>query len=1218
MEAKKGLNNQYLAPTVTNGRTNILSVTNSAGTSGGENRPDIIIPEKQPNRIFQENPINVDNVGAILGVIPSSSNGENSNKRRWLSAHKSTGSNNTGFDNGSHAFVAGTESLPTKIRKIEQTQNDNSATIPSNNGRNQEVISSFVGLPPVGSTLATLPALNQIELTELESALEIDTNDDNEEYHWKGDWEGNLAFVNKEIVNPSVRSKRNGAFRQTLMCWAQKGNMVCVKLIHYLFRYVYRLQDTPLNAKQIFANVNPNSLVEMELAARRALYDPIVLQQDGWTIAKSKESIGATGGPYRIGDRIRWQNFEAVIIAYIHDTDMGDLWRAIWIDDTIETFDLEAEELELAKKSWEKEKNKKIPQQQSVKTTSRRSARNPASDDDFSVSGVEYGIVLAATYSKGARSGVYWPARIMHASEMAFPQKSRSTPRRRRLDLVFLAPYWNSSQVSNPTRVTGNVRENLSDRPESKYSSGQLFEIETIDASDEMIKAYPYEGNVVDIEKIRFAFKFTGLPKSVFKRFLDSHRIALSLKAYAKQYLKSTLTKSDMASAGLFGSHSLSVQTPIYPPEILRIQFYYILSQLPPLAKYNLAVNNGDDEKRNTEPIIQLREIVNSMKPPHCWGLKNLATETMVNTPIKPLPRVVESPAFRIGNEVRQGGQSFAPLEIDHFISDLKELREIVLNSHRSKSIEILIESLKHLLTSLSCEVGVNGKKSKEKAKMLINTWAITKGLGDEVICAAFAGNRLVVVEWRRACERIYKYITQVFSSPGYGNGVSTVLTDSRCNRHITSNGCFERQVRLPAAVKAAKKAGAGTKENIKLITTIEDYYINVAENDVILKAHNASYLKKMKEKCSAIPNDTDVVPLTGDSDGQGGEDTNGSRGTWMAAVASVAAAIKAVDMVAKGECVNAFCITRPPGHHAGRALHAMKAISNGFCVLNTAACAALHATAPTRDKGLGLKRVCIIDFDVHHGNGTQDVLCSTYDPRFLYVSMHAGGSQVNGASDDNDDLDKELDKDLHSPGGSSKLKGIYPGRCGDTSPHKGVLNIPLGARVTPHAVGTALINEVTPAVDKFSPDMIIISAGFDAHKNDPLCLGGLSAQDFGHITEAVCQMAYKCCSGRIVSILEGGYGVPCCRRQTNMFLPPSLMPSNSSEGNELSMLNTPPAQERPQPSKLLDLGDGLPFDMDDQVPYILQRRLEKCHGEGFMECVSNHVQSLARCNNRN
>ena len=415
-----------------------------------------------------------------------------------------------------------------------------------------------------------------------------------------------------------------------------------------------------------------------------------------------------------------------------------------------------------------------------------------------------------------------------------------------------------------------------------------------------------------------------------------------------------------------------------------------------------------------------------------------------------------------------------------------------------------------------------------------------------------------------------------------------------------------------------------------------------------------------------------------------------------------VAGAIYGADMVVRGACVNLFCVTRPPGHHAGRSLHPMNAVSNGFCILNSVACTALYATSSIAEGGLGLSRVCVIDFDVHHGNGTQDIvrtfinsasrfmqqifshqlfavsalqLCSTYDPRFLYVSLHAGGPEINGQA-----MEDDPEHELHDLGNSKS--GIYPGRCGDTSPHSGVLNIPLGAKVTPHAVGTALINLVSPKVEIFSPDLIILSAGFDAHKNDPMGLGGLRAEDFGHITQVACQMAFKSCSGRVLSVMEGGYGVPCCRPQKDIFLPEgapatsqtivkssaaapepnmslkkpvvtgackantdlgadnfvaarpsggngSLNPipqsgADNTDGESQVKLTESklsdnivrfPPKQRPQPSKLLDLGVDLPENMDDQVPYALQIRLEKCHAEGFVDCVFEHVQSLVRCN---
>lgn len=420
--------------------------------------------------------------------------------------------------------------------------------------------------------------------------------------------------------------------------------------------------------------------------------------------------------------------------------------------------------------------------------------------------------------------------------------------------------------------------------------------------------------------------------------------------------------------------------------------------------------------------------------------------------------------------------------------------------------------------------------------------------------------------------------------------------------------------------------------------------------------------------------------------------------------------------MIMSGECTNAFCPTRPPGHHAGRELHAMKAVSNGFCVLNAVACAAMYATTPISEGGLGLSRVCVIDIDVHHGNGTQDILCSTFDPRFLYVSIHAGGAHVNGV-----DLGEDGEQILaHHLGRSLNKKGIFPGRCGDISPHDGVLNIPLGSRVTSHALGTALVTKVSPTVDRFSPELIIISAGFDAHKNDPLNMGGLEAQDFGTLTEVICKLAHKSCSGRVLSVLEGGYGVPCCRPQ---YFPPGdvamkahidgkndeeeapsslsdqtvpretkdegalqvvspfqdsnvndkeevvvgLTPREKSDvsieksdGNQgiqgIDYAGEPTERERSAisqstatdetpkladggvanglgstssnfievqedqivPLQCLELGEDLPPDMKDIVAsYALQKRLDKCHAEGFLHCVREHVSALARCSAR-
>jgi acetoin utilization deacetylase AcuC-like enzyme len=267
-----------------------------------------------------------------------------------------------------------------------------------------------------------------------------------------------------------------------------------------------------------------------------------------------------------------------------------------------------------------------------------------------------------------------------------------------------------------------------------------------------------------------------------------------------------------------------------------------------------------------------------------------------------------------------------------------------------------------------------------------------------------------------------------------------------------------------------------------------------------------------------------------------------------------------------------------------------MNTVSNGFCLFNAAACASLYATTPVSQGGLGLRRVCVIDFDVHHGNGTQDILCSAYDPRFLYVSLHAGGAHINGY--DGEDSD---DESFRLKLGRKKQDAIFPGRCGDSSPHEGVLNIPLGRKVTASAMGAALVSQVSPKVESFSPDLIVLSAGFDAHVNDPLDLGGLTAEDFRSVTEVVCQMAARSCSGRVLSVLEGGYGVPCCQPRDDLFLP------NDTTSGE----------------RLLQLGSDLPLGMKDEVPFTLRQKLDRCHEEGFLNCVEEHVRGFINSNKR-
>lgn len=127
--------------------------------------------------------------------------------------------------------------------------------------------------------------------------------------------------------------------------------------------------------------------------------------------------------------------------------------------------------------------------------------------------------------------------------------------------------------------------------------------------------------------------------------------------------------------------------------------------------------------------------------------------------------------------------------------------------------------------------------------------------------------------EWRRCCERIYKYLCASKNVVGHEAGASLVITDSRCNLHLTSSECFERPVRLPAAMKAVRQA----KGNIQIVHAVDDKYMELAERKIILKAHKRSYIRRFKKRCFAATQGA-IISLTEDSEGNGGEDTSKTR----------------------------------------------------------------------------------------------------------------------------------------------------------------------------------------------------------------------------------------------------------------------------------------------------------------------------------------------------
>jgi len=213
--------------------------------------------------------------------------------------------------------------------------------------------------------------------------------------------------------------------------------------------------------------------------------------------------------------------------------------------------------------------------------------------------------------------------------------------------------------------------------------------------------------------------------------------------------------------------------------------------------------------------------------------------------------------------------------------------------------------------------------------------------------------------------------------------------------------------------------------------------------------------------------------------------DTSINVHTWDAALRAAGAAIAATDAVMAGDLQNAFCSVRPPGHHACRD----KAM--GFCFFNNVAIAARHAL-----ERHGLKRVAIVDFDVHHGNGTENIVAG--DQRILMVSF------------------------FQHP--------FYP-EGGAVSSASNLVNIPVPAYTKGEAVRALIEAQWLPRLDAYKPEMIFISAGFDAHREDDLGQMGLVENDFAWITQRIKDVANRHAKGRIVSCLEGGYNLDALGR---------------------------------------------------------------------------------------
>jgi len=241
------------------------------------------------------------------------------------------------------------------------------------------------------------------------------------------------------------------------------------------------------------------------------------------------------------------------------------------------------------------------------------------------------------------------------------------------------------------------------------------------------------------------------------------------------------------------------------------------------------------------------------------------------------------------------------------------------------------------------------------------------------------------------------------------------------------------------------------------------------ASRDALLQVHSAAHLARLE---SAVPGDvrTRLSP-----------DVVMSAASLEAALRAAGGAVHAVDAVMRGDAANAFVAARPPGHHAG------PESARGFCLVNSAAIAARHAMAAH-----GAERVAIVDFDVHHGNGTQEIFWS--DKNVFYASSH---------------------QFPHYPG---------TGAASETGDYGSIVNAPLAKGADSAAFAEVWRERILGRLDAHRPDMIVISAGFDARLHDPL--GGLRLleNDFRKVTLQIMDVAQKRCSGRLVSILEGGY----------------------------------------------------------------------------------------------
>ena len=709
-----------------------------------------------------------------------------------------------------------------------------------------EIVSLFVKLEEIPRTSSRTSPLEKSEIEELERVLEFSEDEDT----WRDDWSGNLAYLDKKIPNPKANEKTS--FRQTLLQWSHKipGHL---KYVRNLCRYVTLLKATPRTAKEILLHtIQSESVEEVEKGYRRVLFDPKVLKADGWTTERSAERVGASGGPALIGDKIVWDGSEAVVIAYDHDGDIGDLWKALWIDDDQRlTFDLEAEEILEAKRKWSRRVERR-----EKKATPLKSETPVIDRSSFDVKGIEYGVILACSYSRGARPGVFWPARVMHASEVSLAAKgSKRASAKQRLDVVFFSPYWNSVEASPANRKVSSLAD-------ANLRAGPLFQVETIEASNESIQEYTWDsGTGLNISELRTAFRFTGLPKSLFASFVDAHRLAMSYKEYARSHLDTTITASDRASASLFESHPMAVQVPCFPHVVLELPLAYVLSRLPQRKLHQSSVGSESDEM---EPLIQLGSIVKSLEPPHSCSTGNAPTPSTTSRKDH-----VDTPIHLVRNLNASFTHSAGNITIDRFIEGLPALQNLFSSKNKTS---VLLSPILSMFQCILKTLPNGADPQTDSRRSCFVAWVRLKRMGEDTFRGEDEAAVQVTTEWNRAMERLYKFVVSA-SVKTNGNTKNTCIrSDERCNSHLTSIECFERPVRLPAAMKGARLASSGS---IHFDLTTMEKYLSYTEDTLLQRAHATSYLDRMKSRCNTARSGGEVVALTEDSEGGGGEDTS-------------------------------------------------------------------------------------------------------------------------------------------------------------------------------------------------------------------------------------------------------------------------------------------------------------------------------------------------------